>query len=130
MERPNLTLNHFHLHHRLQGMAAVVKVVGEHNRGPARGGTSAEPKGRTAENPGTDGTDEVAKGDDVQRAIGRGHGAGLMKALGRESLQNAAATAIQRVALPKLIADKTALQRKPLLERLELELDLQRGLRL
>ena len=43
---------------------------------------------------------------------------------------HARAQIIQHAALPRLIGDKTALRRKALLERVQLELELQRGLRL
>ena len=43
---------------------------------------------------------------------------------------HARAQIIQHAALPRLIADKTALRRTALLERVQLELELQRGLRL
>jgi hypothetical protein len=59
--------------------------------------------------------------------------AAVAAALTKEPLdtrEQAAAKTIQRAALPRLIGDHAALQRKPLLERLELELELQRGLRL
>ena len=47
-----------------------------------------------------------------------------------ESLEQEAARKIQLAALPRLIANKTSLCRTSLLDRLELEVDLQRGLRL
>ena len=43
---------------------------------------------------------------------------------------HACAQIIQHAALPRLIGDKTALRRTALLERVQLELELQRGLRL
>ena len=58
-------------------------------------------------------------------------GMGLFCDLGNVSREEEAAVLIQRAAFPRLIAHgEGSLKRKALLQRLELELDLQRGLRL
>jgi len=49
---------------------------------------------------------------------------------GLHSQEDEAARKIQIAAIPRLIANRTALKRVALVERLELEMDLQRGLRL